>query len=192
VSARPVRAFVAVQLDEAVRAALGRQIEGLRVPAPHVAWVSAEKLHLTLKFLGGVAADALPRVTRALEAIGADVSPFDLVLGGLGAFPAATRARVVWAGVTEGREAVGALAERVESALDPLGFPREARPFSPHITLGRARAPRPDLQLAEALKHGAALGFGRVRVDTLWLMRSDLSSGGARYSEITAVSLSGH
>ena len=187
----PVRAFVAVQLDEAVRTALGVQLERLRLAAPRVAWVPAQNLHLTLRFLGGVEADTLPRVTRALEALAAEARPFELAVGGLGAFPTAARARVVWAGLSGGGEAVRALAERVEAALAPVGFEPEARPFSPHVTLGRVRAPRPDPRLEAALADGAGLDFGRVRVDTVWLMRSDLEAAGARYSAIAAVPLAG-
>ena len=188
-TSRPVRAFVAAQLDEAVRTALGVQLERLRLAAPRVAWVPAQNLHVTLRFLGGVEADTLPRVTRALEALAAEARPFELAVGGLGAFPTAACARVIWAGLSDGRAAVARLAERVEATLAPVGFEPEARPFSPHITLGRVRAPRPDPRLEAALADGAALDFGRVRVDTVWLMRSELGAGGARYSAITAVPL---
>ena len=188
---RRVRAFVAVRLDEALQAALGVQLERLRLAAPSVAWVPAQNLHLTLRFLGGVGADTLPRVTRALEGLSGEARPFELAVGGLGAFPTAACARVIWAGLSDGRAAVARLAERVEATLAPVGFEPEARPFSPHITLGRVRAPRPDPRLEAALADGAALAFGRVRVDTVWLMRSDLGAAGARYSAIATVPLAG-
>ena len=186
-----VRAFVAIHLDDATRSALREQIDRLRAAAPYVAWVAAENLHVTLKFLGNVQANSLEEVTAGLEAAVSDSAPFDLEIRGLGAFPTPTRARVVWAGVTAGREAMGALAGRIEAALEPVGFAREARPLSPHVTLGRVRVPRKDPRLARLIEGGAALEFGALRASAVWLMRSDLSSRGARYSEIAVVSLPG-
>jgi RNA 2',3'-cyclic 3'-phosphodiesterase len=184
VTPRPVRVFVAVRLGAALSGALGGEVERLRPAAPRVTWVSAANLHLTLKFLGEVAVDALPPVGQALAALAARTPPFDLVVAGLGAFPSLARPRVVWAGVPVGQAAMRALALAVEGALAPLGFPPEARPFSPHVTLGRAREARPNPRLAAALADTGAPALGRVRVDTVWLMRSDLCRAGARYAEI--------
>lgn len=186
------RAFVAIHLDDASRAALRDEIEHLRRAAPHVAWVAAENLHVTLKFLGNVEPGLLRGISGSLEEAVREASPFDLEIRGLGAFPSPSRPRVVWAGLAAGRELMAALAERVERALEPLGFPGEDRPFSPHVTLGRVREPRKDPRLARLIEAGDALEFGVVRVDSVWLMRSDLSPRGARYSEIAVVSISGH
>lgn len=184
-----MRAFVAVRLDEPARAALGAAIGRLRAAAPHVAWVPPENLHLTLKFLGNVETGALEAVAGALAAAVGAVRPFDFDVRGLGAFPTALRARVVWAGAAGGREAMAEVASRVERALAPLGFPSEARGFSPHVTLGRAREPRKDARLSALIEAGAGLGFGVVRVAAVSLMRSDLSPRGAHYAEIASAPL---
>jgi 2'-5' RNA ligase len=159
----------------------------LRPLAPGVAWVAAENLHITLKFLGGVETPRLELVEKALERAVAGAAPFDLTIAGLGAFPTPTRPRVIWAGAVGGKSELVALAGRVERELAPIGFPREERPFSPHVTLGRVREPRRNERLGEALVRTATDPFGTVRVERLSLMRSDLSPRGARYSE-----LSGH
>lgn len=157
--------------------------------APRVAWVAAENLHLTLKFLGNVLVDALPDVSAAIASGTAGTAPFVLEVTGLGAFPTATRPRVLWAGVANGAEVTAALAARIDAALESLGFPGERRAFSAHVTLGRVRVPRRDPQLARAIEAGAEREFGVVRVDAVRLMRSELSPGGARYSEIAAIPL---
>jgi len=107
------------------------------------------------------------------------------VVEGLGAFPTPSRPRVVWAGLAGGHEPLAAVAGRVEDELEPLGFEREHRPFSPHVTLGRVREPRLDPRLEAAIREGAAERFGVVRVERLSLMRSDLSPRGARYTELS-------
>jgi len=162
-------------------------VERLRALARDVAWVGRDNVHLTLKFLGGVEASRLDAVAAALRAAVAERAAFHLVLRGLGAFPSAGRPRVLWAGVGEGAAAMGDLAGRVDAALAPLGFPRELRPFAAHATLGRVRAPRVERGLGEAL--ALAGGFGGQRVAHVSLMRSDLSSRGARYTELAALPL---
>jgi RNA 2',3'-cyclic 3'-phosphodiesterase len=153
--------------------------------------VTTGNLHLTVKFLGEVAEDRVEAIAGALTGAVARVGAFDAQVEGLGAFPSAARPRVVWAGVTAGAGALGDVAGRVDEALDALGFAREARPFSPHITLGRVRQPGRAPALTEALRGAAERPFGRFRVTRASLMRSELSTRGTRYTELAAASLGG-
>ncbi len=172
-----------------MRAALGVAIARLRGVAREVAWVAPENLHLTLKFLGQVEEARLAPLAMALQAAAAGLPAFDASVAGLGAFPSATRPRVVWAGVREGAGTTTALAERVERACAGLGLAPETRPFSPHITLGRVRVPRRNPRLTDLLAAGAGEEFGRIRVGSLVLMESRLSPQGARYGERARASL---
>ena len=95
----------------------------------------------------------------------------------------------MWAGVAAGLEPLTTIAARVEQAMATQGFAPEERPFSPHVTLGRVREPRRAPALSEALAAGAARGFGHVAIDSIALMRSDLSPRGARYSELARLPL---
>ena len=154
-----------------------------------VSWVAPENLHVTVKFLGNVDEARVQSVIDALRTAVRGHAPFDLEVGGLGAFPSATRARVLWAGLIGGTTPLGALAASVEDALAQLGFPREDRPFSPHITLARVREPRRSPELAEALGVTSGRRFGQVAVPDIALMRSDLSPRGARYSTLASIAL---
>lgn len=153
-----------------------------------MAWVAAENLHVTLKFLGGVDEGRLADVGAALERA-ASVPAFEVAVQGLGAFPSLNRPRVLWAG-TSGSSAFTRLAESVDRGLVALGFAPEERGFTPHVTLGRVREPRRDPGLAGALEAAASRPFGALRVDRVSLMQSDLSPRGARYTELAAFSLS--
>jgi RNA 2',3'-cyclic 3'-phosphodiesterase len=82
-----------------------------------------------------------------------------------------------------------ALARRVEGALAALGFPRDERPFSPHVTLGRVRRPASNPALTDALAAAAGREFGQMRVPSASLMRSELGPLGARYTELASVRL---
>lgn len=174
-----------------MRAALAAQIRHLQSRARNVAWVAPENLHVTLKFLGSVEEERLPAVGGTLAAVASAVRGFELAIAGLGAFPTVTRPRVVWAGLTAGAEPLASLAAAVEVALEPLGFAREERPFVGHVTLGRVREPRRDPGLTRALTAAPGRSFGRMAVDRLTLMRSDLSPRGARYTPLGSWPLGG-
>ena len=166
---------------------MAQEVDVLRRHASGVAWVATENLHITVKFLGGVEEARLVDVAAALKGA-ATVPMFEVEIRGLGAFPAASRPRVLWAGAP-GSPAFTRLAEGIDQALMALGFPPEGRGFTPHVTLGRVREPRRDVALTEALEAAAARSFGALRVERLSLMRSDLSPRGARYTELAAVPL---
>jgi 2'-5' RNA ligase len=142
--------------------------------ARDVAWVAPGNLHLTLKFLGTVPETRIDAIVAALTQSGLDLRPFEAQIRGLGAFPSGTRPRVIWAGVTDGATEMVELARRVDAALAELGFAREERPFSPHVTLGRVRRPGRDPVLTEALGLATVREFGRMRVPGAALMRSEL------------------
>jgi 2'-5' RNA ligase len=174
-----------------VRSRLAAEVDALRPVAADVAWVAAANLHVTLKFLGRVDAARLPEIESALAGAVAPTAPFDLTVRGLGAFPTPTRARVIWAGAAAATDAAGQLATSVDEVLAGLGFVRETRAFAPHVTLGRVREPRRDAALAGALAAGERREFGRVVVERVSLMRSELSPRGARYTELRALTLAG-
>ena len=180
---------MAILLDDAARGELGAAIERLRPVARDVAWVVPGNLHLTLKFLGGVDEDRIGELTAAIAGAASGVAAFAAGLRGLGAFPSLTRPRVIWAGFREGAEVMAALADRVDAALASLGFTREARPFSAHITLGRVRQPGRNPGLSDALRTAEGYQFGRIGVARVTLMRSELSPRGVRYSELASVRL---
>jgi 2'-5' RNA ligase len=140
-----------------------------------------------VKFLGSVDDTRVQSVIDALHTAAGAHAPFELEVGGLGAFPTPTRARVLWAGLVGGVAPLSALAASVEDGLAGLGFPREDRAFSPHITLARVREPGRAPALAEALGAASGRRFGRFAVPEMALMRSDLSPKGARYSVLAPI-----
>ncbi len=173
-----MRAFVAVFPPPSVRHAL---IEAAQT-VPHAGFrlTAPQRVHLTLKFLGDLSPEALPRIAAALEPVREGQVPFDAVTTGFGVFPSACRARILWAGVGEGAEGLRALAQAVEACLQPEGFAPEDRPFVPHITLGRASRPKPfepaDATLPE-------LRFTVSRAD---LVQSKHGTKGVAYSTLAS------
>lgn len=171
--------------------------ESLLPPVRGVRWVPQTQLHFTMKFLGEIAEESVAGAKAALaRAAGSPGSPgktvpraFRLELEGLGAFPPHGPARVVWAGCGEGAEELEALASVVEEAFAAEGFPPEARPFSPHLTLARVRDPVAGRKLARALASVPGEPFGSVAVSSLVLFRSELTPRGAEHAELLRVAL---
>jgi 2'-5' RNA ligase len=133
-----MRLFVAIPLAPAAREVLGRLLQRFEQRGWPVRWTGADHLHLTIKFLGEVAEEALDGVARALAEAAQGTPPLTLTMGELGAFPSPNRARIIWAGLVA-EPALEILADRVERRFQALGFPVEGRPWQPHVTLGRVR-----------------------------------------------------
>ncbi|MCC7210195.1 MAG: RNA 2',3'-cyclic phosphodiesterase, partial [Anaerolineae bacterium] len=157
-------------------------------------WTGIDGVHLTLKFLGDTPAARLAAIEAGLRDAAARRGPFALHVEGVGCFPNTRRPRVVWAGVGGELAALGALQDSVERAIAPLGFPREDRAFSPHLTLGRARQDAPPVALA-ALGAQVEWLAGAHERGTAWmvtavsLMRSELKPSGAVYTQLAAAAL---
>jgi RNA 2',3'-cyclic 3'-phosphodiesterase len=182
-----IRAFVAIRLDEAVREAVAAVVERLRPLGGSVAWVPTANLHLTLQFLGEQPEERLAAAEAALDAAAARSAPIETALHGIGAFPGLEQPRILWVGLAQGALEVRALQARVAEALAREGFPREERPWHPHLTIGRVHDDRrwrreAGPALRQALAQAAATRFGTLRISEVALMRSDLSPRGARYT----------
>ncbi len=180
-----IRAFVAVPIEEGVvrRRLLGAR--SLLPPLQGLRWIPEGQLHFTIRFLGEIEEERVSAARTATATAAAAVSvPFRLALEGLGSFPPRGPARVLWAGCGEGAGALTALARAVEEAFALEGFPREDRPFSPHLTLGRVKDPGSGQRLSRVLATVPSEPFGEVLVSTLVLFRSDLTTRGPDYTEL--------
>jgi 2'-5' RNA ligase len=185
-----MRAFVAVNLPPDDRVRLYGALEPLRAKALPVRWTPPESLHVTLKFLGSVEDERVAALQAVLERVAGAAEKFELAVGGLGAFPRLARPRVWWVGIAP-EPRLAALQRALEIGFDELGFAREERAFSPHVTIGRAREDRPGSgsSVADVV---ASFGFRcRFAVDTIDLMESRLSPRGASYVRVCGAPLGG-
>lgn len=140
-------------------------------------WVPAPNLHFTLRFLGDIDQGLIEPVADAMRSA-AKATPTLLVgVGGLASFPDRDSPKVLYADVSRGHEGLAKLAERIETALGAIGFPKADRPFVGHMTLGRVRSSRGSL--GTITPPGTDCGVGTIAAVTLY--RSDLFSKGAEY-----------
>lgn len=176
-----IRAFIAVELPEAVRQFLYETALSLadRVPAGAVRWVKPGAMHLTLHFLGDTPVDKLPALGAGLDRVVGHRPSFALHLGELGCFPNPRRPRVIWAGVAGTGPALADLKRAVDEMLAPLGWaPEDDKPFQAHLTLGRVKHSNQLIQLP----WGERLAPRPVPVDAIYLIESQLRPDGPVYT----------
>jgi 2'-5' RNA ligase len=190
-----LRLFIAVPLPVEAASAVGRILDGVGEPgrARGIRWVQSEGLHLTLRFLGVATADAVDPIADALRVAAAGRMPFDVVLRGAGAFPSATRPRVLWLGIDDGAPELTALADALDRPLERAGWPLPTRPFRAHLTVARTDAARYDAAAAaaRALIARADGDPTRFTARRVVLFRSHLGRGPARYEPLAEVPFEG-
>jgi 2'-5' RNA ligase len=186
-----VRLFIAVDPGERFRAALSTRLDAWRARLPF-AWVRAENLHVTLRFLGELPEEALPALEMALRGAVAGHAPVVLRPGGVGAFPDLRAPRVLFLQMASPGGALERLAESVRAAVDPL-LPtgeRDDQPLRAHLTLARVKQPLTPAQAREiaVIDPGAwdPLTVGEVR-----LMLSEPGRAGPVYTSLLVAALSG-
>jgi 2'-5' RNA ligase len=172
-----LRSFIAVPLPGPVQTEIAEAVRVLarELPPKSVNWSKKpENLHVTMKFLGPVAVERLDALGAAMNGALAAVPRFGFGVRGWGAFPSARDAKVLFAGVDDERE-LATVAEVVEAVSERFGFPREARRFTGHVTIGRSKA---GVDVRAALATGAARAFGEVEVTEVHVYESRLGQLG--------------
>jgi len=184
-----MRLFIAINLPAEVRAEIVAATSALRAEAPELSWVSENRLHLTLKFLGEVEESRLDELAAAAAPVAGHHRELLMTLGGIGAFPNFRRARVVWMGI-EQEARLELLHHDIELACESLGFEVEGRAFRPHLTLARLKHPLPEPRLRTLSRLGKQTDFRTdFIVRSVDLMSSELSQSGPTYRTLVSAAL---
>lgn len=188
-----LRAFIAIELPQPLQDAIGKQTVRLRQTCGDdlIRWVPTQNMHLTLKFIGNIANTHLDFLKQLLTRT-AELHPqFDLQIGGIGAFPTSKRPRVLWAGIHAPTD-LASLQRNIEAGTARLGYEKEERPFSPHLTIGRVRQ---NIGTADLTKIRIGLdsiqisNIGSARIDSIQLYKSELHSSGSVYTKLFSAPL---
>lgn len=173
----PLRLFFAASVPSELLGSVQERVAGIKITFPQARWIAPANQHLTLKFLGATPEESLEDVLRTGAAVARGQQGAAVSLSKLGVFPSPRRARVLWLGVDDPAGVLATLAQGLSEALEPIGFPAEARAFTPHLTLARFKSPvklSPDCSLDLGELHS-------FEVSELGLWRSHLNPKGARY-----------
>ena len=184
------RIFVAVDVSDEARHTVAAYIETLRneFPKVRVGWDKAEKLHLTLKFLGDANEKEVAELQNILDKISTNISNFKLQISKTGVFPDAKKPRVLWINVIDEQGNLAKISDLLESECEKIGFARESRKFIPHLTIGRIREPNNAKELAQ--RHLQNI-FAPVEfeVSEIVIYESKLLPTGSDYSVVSKFAL---
>jgi 2'-5' RNA ligase len=184
------RLFIACDISPPVRSQIAAEIAVLRDIQADVRWEPAEKLHLTLKFLGETPESLITPIGTILESIARPVVPFELIFAGMGCFPDGRQPRVIWIGTQDASGALPSLSRGIDEAMVSFGFKRETRPFAAHLTVGRVKGPRGISRLLRTMET-VTFRSDSVTVQEILLVRSQLGAGGSVYTTLQRFPLGG-
>jgi len=184
-----IRAFLAIDVPDSYRAGLTAVQEALKKSGADVRWVTPANIHLTLKFFGDITDRQVEAIAAAAATIAATTPVLTLQAQSLGTFPGLRNPRVIWLGLAGQTDLLAILAQQLENAFVPLGFPAEKRPFTPHLTLGRVRSNRGREELQRLLENLVLPPFPAFPVNAVVLYQSTLRPQGAVYTPIRKIGL---
>ena len=180
------RVFCAIEIPSLTRQRVLHHITKLRASVPDVraSWSREISIHLTLKFFGEIPEALVNNLGAAISRSVSGVVSFPILIADSGVFPQPRDPRVLWIGVTDLKGQLTNLHERLETEFEKEGFPRDTRPFHPHLTLARLRNQRGARDIARVHEE---LSFPpeEITVTELLLIRSELSSKGSKYTTIS-------
>jgi 2'-5' RNA ligase len=179
-----LRTFIAIDVPSAVLDTIIRIQHRFKSLGLHASWVKPGNIHLTLKFLGNTDPDRIPGIQNKLTEALASFEPFQLSLDSTGVFPNTKNPRVLWIGLKDEEESLNPLQTTIKNALESMGFPKEQKTFSPHLTLARIKSPKGKEKLKDELDAVNQEGIDPhpFEVDEIHLYESQLTPKGSIYT----------
>jgi len=184
-----MRLFIACPVPEEIKKKIADLENVFRNSNTDVKWVRPESIHLTLKFLGEVSEHKIPEINNKISKAIEGFSVFHVAIEKIGVFPDWRRIRVVWVGIEDGKKELKELSKRVEDKMANIGFKKEKRGFTAHITIGRVRSGRGIDRLTDAIRKKSDASLGDIQIGEVLLMQSMLRPEGATYKCLERFSL---
>jgi len=186
-----LRSFLAIELPSHTRSEIGKLQERLRTCRADVRWVVADRIHLTLKFLGNIEEEKIADISAVMDQAAAHRGPFTVSVKGLGAFPSTRNPRVIWLGLDGWEANLLPLQQEIEAGLGAVGFERENKAYRPHLTLGRVKSLKGKGDLVDLMERDRDVDLGSFVIDRMVLFRSDLRPTGPIYTPLTTKDFAG-
>ncbi len=184
-----MRCFIAIDLPDEIIRQIGLVIDAVCPLSKDVKWVPYENIHLTLKFLGDVKDDLLPEIEQRISGVCRLHEPFSITVRGTGAFPNEKKPNVLWIGVDKS-DRLKEIYLGIDNSMSEVGFEKESRKLSPHLTIGRVKNNKNIALVIKGLNEFKDRLFGVAEITEVHLMKSVLHPSGAQYSRISSFKLS--
>jgi 2'-5' RNA ligase len=188
-----MRCFIAIDIDEEIRNALGdlqqKLRKGVDVKKSDLKWVNPDNIHLTLKFLGEIKDEKAAEVCNIVKAVAGRHKSFELDIESVGHFGGRSP-KVLWVGTGRGKENLLKLQEDIEKSLASAGWPEETREFAGHLTLCRIRNSAAGMKIAQVSENCKDFKVGTISADSVCVYQSELKPSGPVYTVLGSYELS--
>ncbi len=184
-----IRLFIAIELSPENQEKLFNIIKEFKSSGADVRWVKPGNIHLTLKFLGYVETSKIDEISKIIETTAGEFTRFEFQLNEIGAFPGISSPRVIWVNAQAAVGIIAKIVSMLEERLEKLGFAKEERGFTAHITIGRVRSSQGRIHLQEKLKAAKIPSAIIQEVDRLTLFKSTLTPQGPIYEALSEANL---
>lgn len=184
-----IRAFIAISLPPRIRELVVEVQERFHECGKTLSWIKPENVHLTVRFLGNISEEKVPAIGEAIKKGIADTHPFRMEIDEIGVFPNLKYPRVIWLGVEEATHTLIDLENRISDEMETLGFEREERKFTPHITLGWVKTYKKKNKIIEIIQSQGKIYGAEIAMESVELYRSDLKPTGAVHTVLSRFSL---
>jgi 2'-5' RNA ligase len=186
-----IRSFIAIKVPVPVIKRVSGLLEKLKRQDFPAKWTRPENMHLTLKFLGDVRSADMEPVCRAVADAAACFAPVLLGVRGVGVFPNVRNARVLWTGIFGDTDRLADLQQAIDAQLHGLGFEKDARRFTGHLTLGRLKGRVNGHGLIDMMQQCADWISDEFTADAVYVIQSDLTPSGPVYTDLAEIRLQG-
>jgi len=180
------RGFIAVDID--VFPKLLEFEKEIKETGANVKVVEPENIHITLKFLGDTSESQIGEIDKIMKDAVKGIEPFNIQLKGAGVFPNQNYIKVIWIGIKQG-EPIGLILRKIDEQLSKIGFKKEKRGFSPHLTIARVKSAKEKDGILHVIEKYRDVHFVDVRVNSINLKKSDLTPKGPIYTTLTDIKL---
>ncbi len=180
------RGFIAIDID--VSSKLIDFDNEIKKTGANVKLVEPKNIHITLKFLGDIEESIIENIERIMKESITEIKPFGIQLKGTGVFPNQNYIKVVWIGIKQGDQ-IGIIAHRIDEQLGSLGFKKDKRAFSPHLTIARVKSAKNKDKLLQTIESYSDTVFTDMIVDSIKLKKSDLTPKGPIYTTLKDIKI---
>lgn len=180
------RGFIAIEIQKTKEIVeLFNQLKNIDINAKIV---EPDNLHITLKFLGDTDEEKVDQIKDSIYDSIKDVKPFNIKLKNLGVFPNINYIKVLWIGIEHG-EQLSVIAKNIDERLNKIGFKKEKRSFSPHLTIGRIKNAKNKEKLIEIIDKYQGFEFKEEKIQKIFLKKSQLTPQGPIYTDLKAIKI---
>ncbi|MBU1153897.1 RNA 2',3'-cyclic phosphodiesterase [bacterium] len=184
-----IRTFIAINIEDKIKEEISKIIKALKNDQDEIKWIEKESFHLTLKFLGNVRIFQVEEIYEKLQIIAGSILPFKISFSNLDIILNKKTPKIIWVGIKEGSKELMELTEEIEISLADLGFLKEERRYTPHLTLGRIKRINERenfIEKAKKIDHLEAHSFIAKKIG---IIKSTLTPKGAVYTQLKEVFL---